>query len=185
MRNVCDSSNTRPTASFAVGVIGSGMVGLQEVREVREERIAGHRRQRPELRHMDPVVRGRLRPVEQGEPAADGAGGSAIIRDDRLEYFHTSAGADGNQAAAVVDVGEVHGGGAEKSPDAFQLGHLRQYVDLVDAITHHRRPGVTAADALVALTAVRAMHVSATLHQPVAFARVAAGDYDDLVVVTG
>ncbi|MDQ1723834.1 MAG: UDP-N-acetyl-2-amino-2-deoxyglucuronate dehydrogenase [Frankiaceae bacterium] len=111
-----------------------------------------------------------------------GTQGSAVIRDDRLEYFHVASGAAGNQAGAVVEPGEVHG--SEKSPDAFQLGHLRQYVDLVEAINGGGRPGVTAGDALTALAAVRAMYVSATLHQPVDFARVLAGDFDDVVVVT-
>ena len=82
----------------------------------------------------------------------------------------------------MVPAGEVHGD--VKASDAFQRGHLRQYVDLVEAIEGRRHPGVTAQDALLALAAVRAVYVSATLHQPIEFARVLAGDYDNVTVVT-
>ncbi|MDQ1702005.1 MAG: UDP-N-acetyl-2-amino-2-deoxyglucuronate dehydrogenase [Frankiaceae bacterium] len=110
-----------------------------------------------------------------------GTQGSAIVRSDRLEYFHSASRGDtGNQATELVPADQLHG--ADADPDAFVLGHLRQYADVVDAIRTGRAPGVTAQDGLVALAAVRAVYVSATLHRPVAVADVLSGVYDDVPV---
>lgn len=119
-----------------------------------------------------------------------GATGSAVIHDDQLEYFHAAdggpdgvgsrgeGGASANQVAKVVALTEIRG--AEKAADAFVVGHYRQYVDIVDAIDQRRTPGVTVADAVLAMATVKAMYVSATLGRPVAIADVLAGGHDDV-----
>jgi predicted dehydrogenase len=115
-----------------------------------------------------------------------GSRGSAVIHDDQLEYFHAAPNGDdepaepANQAAEVVPVGERHGD--PKPPDAFVVGHLRQYRDIVAAIEGHRPAMVTVADGLIALATVRAVYLSATLHRPVAVDDVVAGTYDDIAV---
>lgn len=108
--------------------------------------------------------------------------GSAIIDDDQLEYFATSA-ADGNRAADVVPGSELRGG--DRGPEQFVVGHLRQYEDIVDAIRDHRAPGVTVADAFLSLAVVRAVYLSATLGRPVLFDDVLDGSLDEVVVTTG
>jgi predicted dehydrogenase len=123
-----------------------------------------------------------------------GSLGSAIIHDDQLEYFHAGdpagavgsrgeGGAAANQAAAVVAPGELRG--AEKAPDAFVVGHLRQYQDVVEAIDGGRPPGGPVDEALLAVAVVKAMYVSATLGQPVVVADVLAGKYDDTPDIIG
>jgi UDP-N-acetyl-2-amino-2-deoxyglucuronate dehydrogenase len=120
--------------------------------------------------------------------------GSAIIHDDQLEYFHASddagpvgsrgeGGAAANQAADVVAAGELRG--AEKAADAFVVGHLRQYQDVVEAIDQGRPPGGPVDEALLAVAVVKAMYVSATLGQPVVVADVLAGKYDDTPHIIG
>ena len=117
--------------------------------------------------------------------------GSAIIDDDQLEYF--SAAEDGpflasgasahNQAAALVPAGELRGG--DRGPDVFINGHLRQYEDVVDAITDGREPGVRVEDALLSLAVVRAIYLSATLGRSVALDEVLSGSLDAVTVSTG
>jgi UDP-N-acetyl-2-amino-2-deoxyglucuronate dehydrogenase len=113
-----------------------------------------------------------------------GARGSAVIHDDQLEYFHAAPDGDdepkgpADQTAEVVPVGERHGD--PKPPDAFVVGHLRQYRDIVAAIQCRRPARVTVADGLTALATVRAVYVSATLGRPVAVDEVVAGAYDDI-----
>ena len=117
--------------------------------------------------------------------------GSAIIDDDQLEYFY-SAG-DGtfdptgssarNQAATLVPAGELRGG--DRGPDVFIAGHLRQYEDVVDAITEGRDPGVRVEDALLSLAVVRAIYLSATLGRAVALHDVLSGSLDGITVATG
>jgi len=115
-----------------------------------------------------------------------GSRGSAVIQDDRLEYFHTETLGDteeGNQAWSVLPADEVHG--APRAGDAFVVGHLRQYEDVVDAIRDHRQPVMRVDDALASMAVVRAMYVSATLGRTVAVAEVLNGSLDDVVAVTG
>ena len=127
-----------------------------------------------------------------------GSRGSAIIDDNLLDYFFASgpatsvsgdAGWDAsgksavNQAASVVGPDQLRG--AEVARDAFVVGHLRQYDDIVDAIRSKRAPGVRVEDALISLAVVRAVYVSATLGRPVSFDDVLNGTYDDVVVSTG
>jgi predicted dehydrogenase len=105
-----------------------------------------------------------------------GSAGSAIIHDDQLESFHTSA-VSGNQAASVVPAVDV--AGAAKPSDGFVLGHLRQWDDIVDAISNRRLPGVTVADALLDVAFVKSMYLSARLGRPINVDAVLAGEFDD------
>jgi predicted dehydrogenase len=116
--------------------------------------------------------------------------GSAIIDDDRLEYF-SAAGDDAvdptgaaarNQAAELVPAGELRGG--DRGPDVFIAGHLRQYADVVDAITDGREPGVRVEDALLSLAVVRAVYLSATLGRAVRLDEVLSGSLDSVTVAT-
>jgi predicted dehydrogenase len=119
-----------------------------------------------------------------------GSRGSAIIHDDELEYF-AAAGPDDddsgtgivNQVAELVPSATEHGN--DPVPAGFAEGHLRQYVDLVDAIRTGRAPGVTVDDAIEALAVVRAIYASATLGRPVLFDDVLSGRFDELEVRTG
>jgi UDP-N-acetyl-2-amino-2-deoxyglucuronate dehydrogenase len=98
-----------------------------------------------------------------------GSRGSAVIHDDQLEYFHAADGAadaaSANQAAELLPPGEVYG--AAKPADAFVLGHLRQYHDVVDAIDRGRSPAVGVPDAMLALGVVEAVYRSADLGRSV------------------
>ena len=117
--------------------------------------------------------------------------GSAIIDDDQLEYFYAagdgaidSTGASAhNQAAELVPAGELRGG--DRGPDVFIAGHLRQYEDVVDAITEGREPGVRVEDALLSLAVVRAVYLSATLGRSVSLDEVLSGSLDGVTVTTG
>jgi UDP-N-acetyl-2-amino-2-deoxyglucuronate dehydrogenase len=120
-----------------------------------------------------------------------GSKGSAVTERDRLAYFHAAdahpagaatGGAAGNQAAA--EVGEDDLASGAETPELF-AGHLRQYEDIVDAIATGREPGVTVADATVALALVRSVYASQTIGGPVRFADVLNGHYDELRVATG
>lgn len=112
-----------------------------------------------------------------------GSGGSAVIHDDQLEYFHAEGGADGDQSSSVVSADQLRGG--VKPSDDFIIGHLRQYVDIVEAIQSGRQPGVRVEDALFSLAVVRAIYISATLGTPVSFDSVLRGEFDTLAVATG
>jgi UDP-N-acetyl-2-amino-2-deoxyglucuronate dehydrogenase len=114
-----------------------------------------------------------------------GSRGSAIIEDDQLEFFHVAGDGDrpaSNQAADVVDPGELRGG--ERDPDRFTIGHLRQYEDVVAAIREGRPPLVRVDDALLALAVVRSLYLSSTLGRSVTLAEVLDGSLDDVTVIT-
>jgi predicted dehydrogenase len=124
-----------------------------------------------------------------------GSRGSAVIDGDQLDYFHAAqAAASGgrpdqgeaapaNQAAGLVPASDLRGG--DKGTDAFVNGHLRQYNDIVEAIRRGSAPGVRVQDALVSLAVVRAIYLSATRGEPILFADVLAGRFDDEPVSTG
>ena len=106
-----------------------------------------------------------------------GSRGSAILHDDQLEYLYAAdpdreeePGKAVNQADQLVAPAEL--AGAAKPADSFVTGHLRQYQDIVEAIDQQRPPGVTIADALLALAVVEAVYRSADLHRPVTIAEV-------------
>jgi UDP-N-acetyl-2-amino-2-deoxyglucuronate dehydrogenase len=123
-----------------------------------------------------------------------GSAGSAVLHDGQLEYLHAASGGSGttggplggaepdNQAPQVVPVTDLRG--TPKPGDAFVLGHLRQYRDVVQAIDEHRPPAVSLADGLTAMAIVRAVYLSAHLHQPVDVGEVLDGGYDGLAVDT-
>jgi predicted dehydrogenase len=110
--------------------------------------------------------------------AVHGSRGSAVIHDEQLEYFHVDGASEGedNQAAAVVPAEDVRG--APRSADAFVVGHLRQYDDIVDAITNRRPAGVGADDALLGVAVVKSVYLSARLDRPIAVDDVLMGAYD-------
>ncbi|MDQ0675749.1 MULTISPECIES: Gfo/Idh/MocA family protein [Micrococcaceae] len=123
-----------------------------------------------------------------------GSEGSAVVDNDQLHYFHTR-----DAGGVSADMG-LQGGGNQaseelakypaedyeaKDPTVYPAGHIRQYRDIITAITEGRQPGVTVSDAVNALATVRAVYVSATLNQAVLFDDVLAGKYNDLEVRTG
>ena len=123
-----------------------------------------------------------------------GSEGSAVVDNDQLHYFHAK-----DAGGPSADMG-LQGGGNQaqeelakypaedyeaKDPTVYPAGHIRQYRDILGAITEGRRPGVTVSDAVNALATVRAVYVSATLNQAVLFDDVLAGKYNDLEVRTG
>lgn len=123
-----------------------------------------------------------------------GSEGSAVVDNDRLQYFHSK-----DAGGASADMG-LQGGGNQADeelakfpeedykaadPTVYPAGHVRQYRDVLGAIAEGRQPGVTVSDAVNALAAVRSVYVSATLNQPVLFDDVLAGKYNDLEVRTG
>ncbi len=123
-----------------------------------------------------------------------GSEGSAVVDNDQLQYFHAR-----EAGTASADMG-LQGGGNQtaeelakypdeeyeaKDPTVYPAGHIRQYRDILDAISEGRQPGVTVSDAVNALATVRAVYVSATLNQAVLFNDVLSGKYNDLEVRTG
>jgi UDP-N-acetyl-2-amino-2-deoxyglucuronate dehydrogenase len=134
-----------------------------------------------------------------------GTRGSAIVDEDRLEYFHSaSAGAElaqvsttsgtgaaegtENQVPALIAAGRIpteHTTVGPAEPDHFLAGHIRQYTDMAGAIRDGRTPAVTVDDALRSLAVVRGLYLSATLAQPVLIADVLAGRYDDVETRVG
>jgi UDP-N-acetyl-2-amino-2-deoxyglucuronate dehydrogenase len=120
-----------------------------------------------------------------------GSAGSAIVNADQLEYFFSATDAErfgthgfSAHAGAVVEnnaadvVPAEHLTSAPKPPDNFIQGHARQYDDIAAALRDHRPPGVTVEEALLSLTLVRSLYLSATLGQPVRFDDVLDGKYD-------
>jgi len=120
-----------------------------------------------------------------------GSEGSAIIDNDRLEYFHAKASAvdrgtrgvtggavTGNQAEAEVGIAETPAG--PRSDHDFVLAHRRQYDDVAQAITTGGRPAVTIEDALLSLAFVRSIYVSAALGERILVADVLDGKYSDV-----
>ena len=120
-----------------------------------------------------------------------GSAGSAVLHDDQLEYFHVAADGSGatggplggaepdNQAPQVVPATELRG--TRKPDDAFVLGHLRQYQDVVEALDERRPPAVSLADGLTAMAIVRAVYLSAHVGRPVDVGEVLDGKYDGVI----
>ena len=84
---------------------------------------------------------------------------------------------------SVVPANELRGN--PRVADSFVVGHLRQYEDIVDAIARKRPPLVRVKEALLALTVVRALYLSATLGRTVTIAEVQDASLDDIEVRTG
>jgi UDP-N-acetyl-2-amino-2-deoxyglucuronate dehydrogenase len=81
-----------------------------------------------------------------------GSRGSAVIEDDELRYL-----SPGGRRPPV-----------DKPDDAFVVGHLRQYEDVVSAISTGRPPAITFDDGVTALAVVTAIYASARTGRPVA-----------------
>ncbi|MFE4468879.1 Gfo/Idh/MocA family protein [Leifsonia sp. NPDC056824] len=127
-----------------------------------------------------------------------GTTGSARIFADELEYFHAAGEGDdigqmgfgwgfnptleGNQADEEL---QQLGAPLTVSTHSASLGHLRQYRDVLSAIENGTQPVVRVSDAVLALAAVRAVYLSATLGVPVDFDEVVSGKFNDVVVATG
>jgi predicted dehydrogenase len=88
-----------------------------------------------------------------------GSQGTAVIHDDQLESASFADPADPPAAEPF---------GAPKPEDTFIVGHLRQYEDIVDAISTGRPPGVGVEDGFLALSVVEAVYESAKSGTPVA-----------------
>jgi predicted dehydrogenase len=129
-----------------------------------------------------------------------GSAGSAILDNDRLEYFHgTGTGDPGNSASGAGGVagGDVTGNTAAaevgleettavpRRADAFLAGHRRQYDSIAHSIDTGAVPGVRVEDALLAIAVVRAIYLSSTLGEPILLADVLGGRYDAVAVHTG
>ena len=84
--------------------------------------------------------------------------GSAVMADDRLEYFHS---ADPAAPAGPPDEPLRDGWGP------VDVAHLAQYEDFVDAVRTGREPAVTLAAGRRALAVVRAVYQSADEGRPV------------------
>lgn len=106
-----------------------------------------------------------------------GSRGTAVIDNDRLDYFHAAADGDNvsgygaagdssmNQAAAEVPFAETSA--APRREEDFLLGHSRQYDDIVNAIDTGRPPIVDVNEALLSLALVEAIYRSARNGAPV------------------
>lgn len=119
-----------------------------------------------------------------------GTAGSAVIEGDELTYFHAAEpgedvgpmglGGSGNQAEEMLGLIEAPHEIVVEDPTTSPVGHVRQYEDILRAIHAGSEPGMRVSDAVLALTAVRAVYVSSALGQPVLFDDVAAGRYNDI-----
>ena len=125
-----------------------------------------------------------------------GSEGSAIIDNDRLEYFHakesavdhgtrgvTGGAVTGNQAEAEVGIAETPAG--PRSDHDFVLAHRRQYDDVARAITTGGQPAVTIEDALLSLAFVRSIYVAAALGERILVADVLDGECPDVHLSLG
>lgn len=129
-----------------------------------------------------------------------GSLGSAIIDNDRLEYFHAVDAAGGGISAdgaggvaggdvtgntAEAEVGFVETTAAPCRDDVFVLAHSRQYDDIAHSIDTGAAPGVSVHGALLSLAVVRALYLSSTLEKRILIEDVLAGQYDSTSVHTG
>ena len=127
-----------------------------------------------------------------------GTRGSAIVNEDRLEYFFAAPGTDEfgthgfsahsgvvleNQAEQQVPFEQL--ASSPKPAENFIEGHYRQYDDLAEALATGRPPGVTVDEAFLSLALVRSIYISATQGLPVRFDDVLAGRYDDVIAAVG
>ena len=109
-----------------------------------------------------------------------GDGGSAIIDDDRLVWFHERSAssreanayggaADQDQSAQAVGLAVDGAYGPTSGADPGPLGaaHAAQYADFVDAVATGRPPRVTVADARRTVAVVTAVYASARSGRPV------------------
>ena len=106
-----------------------------------------------------------------------GSRGTAVIDNDRLDFFHAAANGDAvggygaagdasmNQAAREVPFEET--AAAPRRDEDFLLGHSRQYDDIAEAIDTGRPPLVDVNEALLSLALVQSIYQSARSKTPV------------------
>lgn len=133
-----------------------------------------------------------------------GTEGSAVIDNDRLEYFHAASDTDlasdtdrtavgaggitggevsGNTALDEVDFAETTA--APRLDDAFLLGHSRQYDSIARSVDTGEVGSVGVGEAFLSLALVRAIYLSSTLCTRIIFDDVVAGLYDTATVASG
>lgn len=111
-----------------------------------------------------------------------GDAGSAVIRDDELDYFYRMKPGEGPHPMGLPSsVNQVQGKTASEhvDPTESSAGHARQYADVVHAIQHGGEVAMSVYDAFLCLAAVHGSYVSAQLGISVDFDKVIRGDYDD------
>ncbi|MGA8115557.1 MAG: Gfo/Idh/MocA family oxidoreductase [Actinocatenispora sp.] len=106
-----------------------------------------------------------------------GTTGSAVIDNDRLDYFHVAAGDTGgpaygasgadNQADQVLPGGGASGSGAGSDPGALSDAHSVQYQDFLAALTGDRAPLVTLEEGRRAVGLILAIYESSRTGRPV------------------
>jgi predicted dehydrogenase len=123
-----------------------------------------------------------------------GSHGTAVLNDDQLEFASLMAAAEDSAASSASSAASSSSEPAVASPpgsssasgpasstalpgaeplgtskpaDNFVVGHLRQYEDIVEAISTGRPPGVGIEDGFLALSVVEAIYESAKSGQPV------------------
>lgn len=105
--------------------------------------------------------------------------GSAVIDDDRLDYFHIAgdgdagaaygAGGSGNQAEKVRERygAAMTGPGAGADPGSLSMAHRDQIQDFIEAIREDREPLVNAGEGRKALAIILGVYESAQTGKPV------------------
>lgn len=105
--------------------------------------------------------------------------GSAVIDDDKLDYFHVAgdgqesadygAGGGGNQAEKVM---EQYGGtasslGAGADPGSLSMAHRDQIQDFIEAVREDREPSINAEEGRKPLAIIRGIYESSQTGRPV------------------
>lgn len=92
--------------------------------------------------------------------AVHGAGGTAVMENDRLEYFNSATAPAPDKAD--LDERDIPEGWSE-----VDMAHQRQYLDVLAAIANGSAPAITTADGRRALQTVLAIYQSARTGQAV------------------
>lgn len=123
-----------------------------------------------------------------------GSQGSAIIENDRLQYYREAVegedigqfgvlGASPQTEAALAELGSMPTGA--KDPTEDPGSHIRQYQDFAAGLDGGPAPLVSIAEAARSLATIRAVYISATLGEPVQFQDVWDGKYDGVAPLVG
>lgn len=132
-----------------------------------------------------------------------GDAGSAVVADDRLEYFRVAEPGETDDADLMFGLGQgsdraqaelaayalAHPAVLDSTADsasetASDTAHGRQYDDVLTAIRTGASPRVGVAEAALALATVNAVYVSSILGKTVSIDEVLRGDYDTVQFVT-
>jgi len=94
--------------------------------------------------------------------------GSAIIDDDKLDYFHV-AGDGGNQAEKVIERygGTVSSSGAGADPSSLTMAHRDQLQDFIEAVREDREPLVNVEEGRKPLAIILGIYESPRTGRPV------------------